>query len=697
MSIDESPSPLEQLRTPIQFIKGVGEERAAKLERVGIRSSLDALFFFPRDYEEVGELCSINHLEDGKPASVIGEVVEISTRSTMRGKQILTLLVKEGGHALRLVWFNQPFLERRFRYGMRLLVSGTPKLKGFTPEMSHPRTSVMQEGEAPPLGELLPVYSLTEGISQPQMRRIVHQVVEAGAKLLEEVLPESLRDELALCPISKAIEEVHRPTSKDLLGWARHRLIFQELLVLQLALAVRRKRIEVLECAPAIEIDNKLNARIMARFPFDFTSAQKQAVEEIRSDLGRRVPMNRLLQGDVGCGKTAVAMYSMLACAATGRQAVLMAPTEVLARQHTKTLDRILAGSRLDYSLLAGGLTQREREEVLAQIAAGTSQIVIGTQAIIQDAVKFHDLGLVVVDEQHKFGVKQREVLKNAETSPHYLVMTATPIPRTVSMTLFGDLDVSTLREAPPGRHQVHTYIGQQDERKKWWDFFRKKLDEGRQGYVITPLVEDSNELGLANVLSVYEDLVNEELAEYRLGLLHGRLSNQAKQEAMQLFATGDTQVLVATSVVEVGIDVGNATIMAIESAERFGLAQLHQLRGRVSRGAFDGYVCAFADTSSEDAQRRMAAFASTNDGFKLAELDFELRGPGNLFGIQQHGLPPFRIADLRRDSRVLQEARDTAFKIIDEDPMLHSEPLKKLGEMVRRRYGKVLDLGDVG
>jgi ATP-dependent DNA helicase RecG len=396
-----------------------------------------------------------------------------------------------------------------------------------------------------------------------------------------------------------------------------------------------------------------------------------------------------------------VAMYAMLLAVAHGHQAALMAPTEILGRQHLQTLSVALAASKVRLALLTGSLTPAERRDVLEKIAAGDVDVVVGTHAVThavaKSGVEFKKLGLVVIDEQHKFGVRQRAALKKAGVDPHYLVMTATPIPRTVGMTLFGDLDVSSLRESPPGRQTVHTYLANDEQRMRWWHFFRQKLNEGRQAYVIAPLVEEAEAIEAANVQATFETLMHGELSDYRLGMLHGRMTPADKESTMQAFRSGRTHVLVATSVVEVGVDVPNATLMTIEGGERFGLAALHQLRGRISRGAHPGYLCVFANAPSDEAQERLDAFTKTSDGFELAEIDFRLRGPGDLFGTRQHGLPPLRIADLTRDIDVVEEARRAAQALIESDPNLENPALARLRRMVFHRYGEALDLGDVG
>jgi ATP-dependent DNA helicase RecG len=448
--------------------------------------------------------------------------------------------------------------------------------------------------------------------------------------------------------------------------------------------------------ARPLVVTPRIDARIRRLFPFELTRDQQQAIGQIAADMQRDVPMNRLLQGDVASGKTVVAAYAMLLCVAHGHQAALMTPTEILARQHEETLKSFLAKAQVRVGVLTGALTARQRKDLLSAIEAGQIDLVIGTHAMLQDEVRFQRLSLVVIDEQHKFGVRQRAQLRQAGMDPHYLVMTATPIPRTVAMTLFGDLDVSTLRECPPGRQPVHTYLPTEQDREKWWDFFRRKLGEGRQGYVITPLVDPSEHLTVGSVEDSLEALSNGPLEAFRLGLVHGRMSSDEKVAAMHRFRSGQTQVLVATSVVEVGVDVPNANLMTVENGERFGLAQLHQLRGRIGRGSYPGYFCVFSDARTPEALSRLNALVKSSDGFELAEIDFQLRGPGHLLGTEQHGLPPLRVADLIRDHEIVVEARSAAQELVQGDPELADPRYAKLRAMVLRRYGKQLELGDV-
>lgn len=697
MNASADKSPAEQLLTPVQYLKGVGPQRAELLERLGLRRAVDLLFFFPRGYQDMSELRAIPQLEENVPVSVCGTVEEIDDRNTGTGRSMLGVLIRQETQFLRSLWFNQPHMRQKFNVGQRVLLSGKPRLNGLRWEMTHPRVEILAVGEDPPSGRILPTYSLTEGLTQPALRRIVGSIVELYADFVEEVLPESFLIEKKLPSIATALRQVHAPSDNEQLEQARHRFIYQELFFMQLALGLRRHKLQLEQRSPALPATAKIDARIRRLFPFELTADQQRAIGEISHDMQREHPMNRLLQGDVGSGKTVVAEYAMLLAVAHQHQAALMAPTELLARQHVRTLSRDLRASRVRIALLTGSLSAPERRATLEQIASGEIDLIIGTHAIVQAAVQFQRLGLVIIDEQHRFGVNQRAALRQAGLDPHYLVMTATPIPRTISMTLFGDLDVSTLKQTPPGRQAVHTYLGEEGQRAKWWEFFRKKLREGRQGYVIAPLVDDSTDLEVLSVESAFENLANGELEAFRIGVLHGRQSTEEKEAIMQAFNAGELQVLVATSVVEVGIDVPNATLMTIEGGQRFGLAQLHQLRGRVSRGSHPGYVCVYASANSEEAQQRLQAFVRTTDGFELAESDFQMRGPGDLFSLKQHGLPPFRIADLTRDSEILDEARTDARRLLNTTPNLDSDEWHTVKQRVLLRYGGAMELGDVG
>lgn len=683
----------QRLATPITYVKGVGPDRAPLFYKLGVRNVAELLFHFPRDYQDLTDLRAMEELEDGATLSVIGTVEDIDQRTTASGT-ITGVLIRQGENHVRGVWFNQAYLRQKFRVGQTVVFSGKVQYRGLAWEMAHPRTQWLQDGEEAN-GEILPIYPLCDGLKQEHVRRAMRHALDTYLDDLDEVFPAEYLQAHQLWPLKQALPQVHFPSSMEDLQAARRRFIYQELLVMQLGLALRRQ-ITAQQSAVPLPATGKIDARILRLFPFELTSGQREVVAAVAADMARSRPMNRLLQGDVGSGKTVVAVYAMLLAVAHGCQAALMAPTEVLARQHFETLKRMLHNSHVRVGLLAGSLTAKERQQTLTALAAGEIDVVVGTQALVQDGVQFAKLALVVIDEQHKFGVKQRAVLRGSGLQPHYLVMTATPIPRTISMTQFGDLDVSTLRDSPPGRKGVKTYLVPEEKRETWWEFFRSKLREGRQGYVVTPRVEQTED-NPASVEERFASLANGELEAFRLAMVHGRMSPDEKEACMAAFRRGEIQVLVCTTVVEVGVDVPNATLMVIEAAESFGLSQLHQLRGRVSRGTYQGMCGLFADPQNEESLARLEAFVATTDGFELAELDFKQRGPGNLFSTQQHGMPPLYIADLARDRVFLEEARRDAQQLVDIDPGLANPELERLRRMVLRRYGRVLELGDVG
>jgi ATP-dependent DNA helicase RecG len=699
-NLPPSPAPSDdvkrRLATPVEFIRGIGPGRAQLLERLGLRTANHLLFNFPRDYQDLSDERSIDNLQEGQLQSVRGVIAEVAATSSGFGKSRVAILISDGTGHLRGVWYNQPFMKDRFREGMTVLLTATPKMKGLMWEMSHPLVTTLADDEAKIEAKLLPVYSLTEGLSQYHMRRIEQAAVTEFADQLEEVFPPTLLKRFQLMPLVEAVRAIHQPSDRDEMERARRRFVFQELFVLQLALSIRRSEQRQLK-AYELPATSRIDARIRRLLPFDLTESQVRSIAEISADLALDRPMNRLLQGDVGSGKTIVALYAMLVCVANGRQAALMAPTEILARQHGETLAKLLEESRVEWALLTGGTSKAEREDALHRLADGSLNLVIGTHAVVQEDVKFKELGLVVVDEQHKFGVRQRSALRQGDVAPHYLVMTATPIPRTLSMTLFGDLDISTLQSPPAGRQPINTYLVEPDREQRWWHFVRERLNEGRQAFVVAPLVDESENVVAPSVATAFERLTNGELEAFRVGLLHGRLTSAEKQDVMERFHRGELQVLISTTVIEVGVDVPNASVMTVVGADRFGLAQLHQLRGRVGRGSRAGYCGILLGETNETARERLEAFAKSTDGFALAELDFASRGPGDLFGTQQHGLPPLRIADLMIDRDVLEEARREAQLLVAADPGLKHADNARLRQQMLTRYGKALELGDVG
>ena len=698
MSDAPEKSPTELLTQPVQFLKGVGPAKAELLEKLNLRNAADVLFFFPRSYQDFTVLHNINELANEQLANIVGVVTDVDQHTTQSGAHICYVLIQQDKHYLRGVWFNQPFQLKRFWPGQQVMLQGKAKFQGGRFQMSHPKTTWIDSDQS--LEEhqkLLPVYKLTDGISQKQIRSIVASVVDQCADIVTEAFPDDLRKRLEVCGISEAIEKIHAPSSHEEVESARGRLVYQELFILQLALAIRRHRIRTENQSPALEMTPKIRARMLGRLPFELTESQSTALAEIATDMGQPFPMNRLLHGEVGSGKTVVAVCAMLLAVAHGHQATIMAPTAILANQHFQTLKKLLANTRVRLALWTGGVKGKTRTETAEKIANGEVDIIVGTQAVVASKVPFKNLGLVVIDEQHKFGVRQRAMLKQSGHDPHYLVMTATPIPRTISMTLFGDLDVSTLQRTSGIGQKVNTYLGKEESRDQWWEFVRKKLREGRQAFVISPLVEGDDDSQLSSAERMFEMLSNGPFSDFRVDLLHGRQSPEEKDSAMADFASGKTQVIVSTTVVEVGIDVGNATVMTIESAERFGLSQLHQLRGRVCRGQHPGFVCVFASSDDPESNERLKAFSENESGFELAEIDLQIRGPGNLFSTQQSGFPPLMIADLVRDAEVLARAQEDARSLIAGDPDLQDEPLSRLRQLVFARYGRALAISDVG
>ena len=711
---DSKSEPSITLGSPAASIAGIGNLRAQLLQRLNLRTAGDMLFFFPRDYEFPAPPCRIDQLKEGVEASLIGTIADVELRSSSPTRSILGAVLENETGAIRIVFFNQPFRAEQLTYGRKLMIQGTPKVSGMGLQMSHPKITYLDktdgEIETP---RILPIYPLTEGMKQHEIRRIIQLVIEPLADDLPEVLPTELRDlatqrlraaefslQLPLLEINQAIKQIHWPDDKDHLKAARMRFVFQELLVMQLALATRRKSLQDSMQSVSMETSNLLDTRIINRFPFELTDDQRSAMRQISEDMSRKYPMNRLLQGDVGSGKTVVAIYGMMLAVGNKQQAALMAPTEVLARQHYETLTRMLADSRVTIGLLCGSLSAKERRDTLAAVAGGEVDLIVGTQSLLH-GIEFANLGLCVIDEQHKFGVGQRGSFRSGGVDPHYLVMSATPIPRSVAMTVFGDTELTTLREKPPGRGTVKTYLGRGQWTQRWWGFVKQRLDEGRQAYVVAPRVASSSDSDededVSSVLTVFKELSQKQFADYSVALLHGKMPNDEKQRIMESFADGEIDLLVTTTVIEVGIDVPNATVMTIMSAERFGLAQLHQLRGRISRSSHTGHVCVF--TSGEqnpDEIERLKTFETVHDGFELAEADFKLRGPGDVLGWRQSGMPAMRIADIVEDIDVLQVARQIAQDIIDQDPKLESESYQSLRKQMMRRYASTLNVGDV-
>ena len=666
----------------VRTLKFVGDKRAAQYDKLGIRTVGDLLRFYPRAYEDWSRTVTAAEAIAGTPCCVRGYVMNTPTEYRVRkGMTLYRFRVSDGRDRILVTLFNNRFAAARIHRDDEVLLYGTVNATERGYEMTSPLVESAVGGD-----RIRPIYRQTEGLTS---RMIESNVAQALREVTPpEVLPAALRARLRLCDAATALHDIHFPADSGALENARRRLIFEELFVLQLGL-LRLKGRAHSETGAAIAADH--TAEYTARLPFALTGAQARAIADCVRDLreGSR-PMSRLVQGDVGSGKTAVAAGVAYTLIREGYQVAMMAPTEILARQHADTLQKLL-GEDVRVGLLTGSLPISARRQVLTALADGSLDFVVGTHALLTDAVTFSRLGLVITDEQHRFGVHQRAALAAKGVHPHMLVMSATPIPRTLALILYGDLDVSVLDELPPGRQPVETYAITSAKRERAYGYVRRFLDEGRQGFIVCPLVEEGEEPSDLNAATtVYEQLAAGPFRGYRLGLLHGRMKSAEKEAVMAAFAAGEIQLLVATTVVEVGVDVPNAVIMVVENADRFGLAQLHQLRGRVGRGQYRATCILISDNGGEDTRRRLAVMCATNDGFRIADEDLKLRGPGDFFGDRQHGLPEMHIADLMSDSALLEQARICAVNTLADDPALGKPENIPLRHAVARLFGQV-------
>jgi ATP-dependent DNA helicase RecG len=687
------------LATPLQYVKGVGPQRAALLARKDLHTVEDALFFVPLRHEDRTRLTPFRALQPGQVYTCSGIIVGVSPPPPGRPRVPFTVMLRDASGYATASWFGAPYLARVFRRGQQLVLHGRVTRYRGAIVLHHPDYEIVEgdEDERLHTGRLVPVYSTTEGLPQRALRRLMWTLVERFAPEVPESLPDALRARRRLVALPSAVHDIHFPDTEAALAAARRRLAFDDFLLLQLGLAILRAR-TTRKRGLALDPPGALARRLLGTLPYRLTRAQERVWEEIRRDMAAPVPMHRLLQGDVGSGKTIVAALAVLTAVEAGYQAAVMAPTEILAEQHFMTFRQLLDPLGVPVTLLTSSLRHREREARRAAVAAGRTPCVVGTHALVQEGVEFRRLGLAVIDEQHRFGVEQRARLRAKGEHPDLLVMTATPIPRTLALTLYGDLDVSVLDELPPGRRPVKTVARTEARRPQIYEFLRKQIAEGRQAYVVYPLVEESEAVDLKAATDMAAHLQRDVFPDLTVGLLHGRLGFEEKDAVMRRFKAGEIHVLVSTTVIEVGIDVPNASVMVIEHAERFGLSQLHQLRGRVGRGPWPSYcILIHAARLTEDARQRLQALVETNDGFKIAEVDLRLRGPGEFFGTRQSGLPQFRVADLLRDAALLEEARAEAQAVVAADPELRDPAHRPLREALLARWRGRLGLASVG
>jgi ATP-dependent DNA helicase RecG len=687
------------LATPLQYLKGVGPQRAALLAKKGLTTVEDALFFIPLRHEDRTHLTPLASLQPGQIQTCSGTIAGLSPPPPGRARVPFSVMLRDGSGYATASWFGGRYLARVFERGQRLVLHGrVSRYKGAI-TLQHPDYEIVESGDDDRLhtGRLVPVYSTTEGLGQRPLRRLMWSLVDTLAGAMPEILPEAMRARRKLLGLGRAVRDAHFPESEAALAVAHRRLAFDDFLLLQLGLAILRSRTTRAR-GISLNPSGALVAGLRTALPYTLTGAQERVWDEIRKDMAAPFPMHRLLQGDVGSGKTVVAALAVLTAIEAGYQAAVMAPTEILAEQHFMTFRQLLEPLGVALTLLTSALKGREREARRRAVAAGDIACVVGTHALVQEGVQFRRLGLAVVDEQHRFGVAQRARLKAKGEHPDLLVMTATPIPRTLALTLYGDLDVSVLDELPPGRRPVKTVARTEAKRREIYTFLRAQVAAGRQVYVVYPLVEESEAIDLKAATDMARHLAEEVFPDLRVGLLHGRLGFEAKDAMMRRFKAGELHLLVCTTVIEVGIDVPNASVMLIEHAERFGLSQLHQLRGRVGRGPFTSYcILLHAAHPSEDARRRLDAMVQTTDGFRIAEADLQLRGPGEFFGTRQSGLPEFRVADLLRDAAILEEARVEAQAIVATDPELRDLAHRGLRERLLARWRGKLALASVG
>ena len=705
------------LQTPLQYMKGVGPRRAADLQRVGLSTVEDLLHRFPVRYEDRGAFQTIATLRPGVVATIAGEVVGCGLRPTRRPRfKIFEMLVRDQTGSLRAIWFNQPFLNDVFHPHQRVILFGKLELTSHGLQLQNPQYEILRgdddaaaggPGPVPTdsdetlhTGRIVPIYEKTGQLTAKVQRALVHQALAQLPPQLPDPLPPAVRERQQLIDRRTALHDVHFPpegTPADTLNAfrspAHRRLIFEEFFLFQLGIVLRKRRSEAERKGRSVVITDAIRESARRVLPFRLTGDQKKVVKEIVDDMQRPQPMNRLLQGDVGSGKTIVALLAALVAMENGFQVAFMAPTEILAEQHYINIRRLLEASRFRIALLTGSTPAKKRRELQAELAGGSLHLVVGTHALVEEPVGFRELGFVIIDEQHRFGVIQRATLRAKGQHPDVLVMTATPIPRTLALTTYGDLDVSVMREMPPGRHPIKTIAKPETRRDEIYAFIRRQVEEGRQAYVIYPLVEESEKVDLRAATEMADHLAQDVFPDLRVALLHGRMKQDAKDRVMQAFARGEYHILVSTTVVEVGVDVSNAAVMLVEHAERFGLSQLHQLRGRVGRGPHQSYcILLYQYPITDQGRERLKTLTETTDGFLIAEKDLELRGPGDFFGTRQSGLPTLRVGDLMRDHRIMEEARREASAALD-DP----GQAERLAAFVRESWAQRFGLVGVG
>jgi ATP-dependent DNA helicase RecG len=705
---NELEKSFDRLSLPVQYVKGVGPKMAALLSRKGLKVVEDMLYFLPRRYEDRRFVKEISQTVLGKRETVTGAVIDTRLQRYRR-KGVFEVTFDDGTGLLTAKWFhgNSNYLRNTFRKGKKFFLTGEIRGHLFGKEMIHPDYELLdREGDdSLNVKRIIPVYSETEGLNQKYIRRIMMQVIENHADYVVSPIPSEICERNSLNDIVAAIKNIHFPdfdeedidALNDFKSEAHRRLVFDEFFFFELGMALKKSGY-ALEKGISFATDGGLVRKFLKILPFDLTDAQKNVIDEIMFDMKREYPMNRLLQGDVGSGKTVVSMCAMLNACENGYQAAIMAPTEILAGQHYSNIKLWAEKLGIKAAILTGGMKSESRRDLTAKIQNGDVNIVIGTHALIQEGLIFKKLGFVVIDEQHRFGVVQRVLIREKGITPDVLVMTATPIPRTLAMTVYGDLDISVIDEMPPGKKPIKTKVFYEKDREKVYDTIRKEVNKNNQVFIIYPLVEESEILDLKDATSMSNHLRENVFPQFRVGLIHGRMKSHEKDSVMNDFLNGNLDILVSTTVIEVGIDVPNASLMVVEHAERFGLSQLHQLRGRVGRSDLSSYCVLVAHhTGSEDSRKRLRIMEQTSDGFRISEEDLSIRGPGDFMGTRQSGLPDFRVANILRDAKILNQARKEAFMLLERDRNLTRPEHAAIKEVLLRRWGGRLELAKTG
>ncbi|MFP4020153.1 MAG: ATP-dependent DNA helicase RecG [Halanaerobium sp.] len=675
-----------KLSDEVQFVKGVGPKWAERLYKLEIKKVKDLLYYFPREYEDRSQISQIKYTKVGEQANFKVEVLKVDYQKIRYNLDLLRVTFSDGSDVVNGIWYNQSYLRDQFKVGDKYIISGKISEKNWRKykrkEINNPVYEKLgSDASVLNTGRIVPIYSLTEGLTQRRLRRIMANALKSYAYLLKDELPESIRKEKKFPDLKTSILGMHFPKNEKHKKFSRRRLAFEEFFYLQLYALEEKKKYNDLKGIMHHHKEEAKN-KFLAGLDFELTDAQKRVWNEIKNDMESQKTMSRLLQGDVGSGKTVVAALALLESMANGLQGIFMAPTEILAEQHYLNFKELLADFDFEVKILTGSIKNSERKEIEKEIENGKCDLIIGTHALFQESINYNNPGLIVIDEQHRFGVEQRHSLKEKGDNPDLLIMTATPIPRSMAMLIYGDLDLSVIDEMPPGRKKIATFWRRENRRKQIYSFLKEKVESGRQAYIVCPLIEKSEEMpDLISAEELYSDLKSDFLKEYKLALIHSSIPSDEKKEIMEKFRDGEIDILVATTVIEVGVDVSNASIMIIENAERFGLAQLHQLRGRVGRGRHQSYCILISDPPGEDAAHRLEIMCKSNNGFLIAEEDLKMRGPGEFFGTKQHGIDDLKVASLIDDQNLLKDARKEAQKIVELENWHHK--YKSLAEII--------------